>query len=66
MTEIPAPVTWNPRAGPGMDLAGSNSNTPLPPGATGGEGMRDWLAYTVAICAGLLTMMLVGQLPLGR
>jgi hypothetical protein len=27
---------------------------------------ENWPAYVVAVCLGLLAMMLVGQLPLGR
>lgn len=27
---------------------------------------NDWLAYTVAVGAGVLTSMLLGQLPVGR
>jgi hypothetical protein len=49
-----------------MDLARVESSPTDPRERPGGETVTDWLAYTVAICAGLLTMMLVGQLPLGR
>jgi len=27
---------------------------------------RDWLAYALGVCLGLLAMMLVGELPVGR
>jgi len=27
---------------------------------------RDWLAYALGVCLGLLVMMLVGELPIGR
>jgi len=49
-----------------MDLAEMPVSQTDPRERPGGETVTDWLAYTVAICAGLLTMMLVGQLPVGR